>query len=588
MFPLFRVGCLCAALLSTGVASALDWHLPFFKGSSMQPFTAQSPLAQLDPTQNGGVLTRNINLKTFDPHRKDFVCVHEAEKVPPIEAQADAWYQRALQLTSPGLWPNKRDYPQALKLAQQAIERKHWKALIFAAGLYAKGEGVPRNPEMAVRLIEQGMQWGVPAAFDALGTFYQDGTGVKQDISRAYALWELAADLGNADAQAYLGASFIAVEDNPPDVWANIPVGKDLLECAASQGNAKGAFELAVRLEMEGRLASDVQQSRANYSRALKTMHDAVKFGSEKAASWLSASFSGGDRNVGNVKDSARAERYAVLDDALYNNPDLKFPNLDKVLPLPPVALPKWDGNKQHLVDAAKGVVFAPDAPVPHPNTSMTDPLYHISEGYTLPDEPLQTVIGHLQKASQGGFWKARVSVLADEASAIAAAQRLNSTLPRRYAVGDSLASRAVWQEGVALPDRADWQALTQEQLSGVEWRYYGKPIPLVGLERDLLAERHVAVQVVSPTLHRECNGALVCPVTGVWWAEAEEDLPFALAYQSTYGNPLLNQSYVEQGQRFPNPQDRGFAMLPEAITWHWLGQANAQGANGTSHVTVG
>ncbi|WP_219553143.1 DUF6396 domain-containing protein [Klebsiella pneumoniae] len=29
----------------------------------------------------------------------------------------------------------------------------------------------------------------------------------------------------------------------------------------------------------------------------------------------------------------------------------LKLPNLDKILPLPPAPLPKWDGNAKTLID---------------------------------------------------------------------------------------------------------------------------------------------------------------------------------------------------------------------------------------------
>jgi hypothetical protein len=41
----------------------------------------------------------------------------------------------------------------------------------------------------------------------------------------------------------------------------------------------------------------------------------------------------------------------------------LKLPNLDKVPPLSPAALPKWDGNVKTLIDAAEAV-----APPPKPN----------------------------------------------------------------------------------------------------------------------------------------------------------------------------------------------------------------------------
>ncbi|WP_230411307.1 DUF6396 domain-containing protein [Collimonas humicola] len=52
--------------------------------------------------------------------------------------------------------------------------------------------------------------------------------------------------------------------------------------------------------------------------------------------------------------DNAPADGYEAFTDALQHNPDLRFPNLDKVLPLPPAKLPHWNGNKNDLLNAAK------------------------------------------------------------------------------------------------------------------------------------------------------------------------------------------------------------------------------------------
>ena len=65
--------------------------------------------------------------------------------------------------------------------------------------------------------------------------------------------------------------------------------------------------------------------------------------------------FHSGSPLVGNLKGAVRAARYNALGDALYHNPDLRFPNLDKVLPLPPASLPAWDGEPESLVKAAQG-----------------------------------------------------------------------------------------------------------------------------------------------------------------------------------------------------------------------------------------
>ena len=45
-------------------------------------------------------LPRNMHLKAFDPHRKDFVCKHEADAVPPIDPQAEQWLWEGLAATS--------------------------------------------------------------------------------------------------------------------------------------------------------------------------------------------------------------------------------------------------------------------------------------------------------------------------------------------------------------------------------------------------------------------------------------------------------------------------------------------------------
>nr|WP_232439281.1 DUF6396 domain-containing protein [Burkholderia ubonensis] len=85
-----------------------------------------------------------------------------------------------------------------------------------------------------------------------------------------------------------------------------------------------------------------------------------MKLGSAKCANKLFTEFDGVDltdgSNLVGYIDKARAERYSKLGDALeFYQGRLKLPNLDKVLPLPPAPLSKWDGNVQTLIDAATG-----------------------------------------------------------------------------------------------------------------------------------------------------------------------------------------------------------------------------------------
>ena len=301
-------------------------------------------------------LPRFARLEAFNPHRPDFTCVHESASNPPITPAAEAIFQQAQALNSYEIWPEKREYARIAALYEQAMKLGHWKAQFNLAGMYLQGSGVPQDIEKAIALTEDLMQKGVPAAWDNMGSFYMGGVGpIKQDATVAYAFWQKAADMGSMAAQTYIGEKLAANHDEPPSFWGNRPIGLKMLQCAFSQGSAKAAYELGLTLD-------DTSQ---DYSNALAVLHGGVKIGSEDSARRLSIAFADGAPLVRNLTDKARAERYTALGDALFTNPDIRFPNLDKVLPLPPASLPTWDGNKQALVDAAKAVVPKPAASAP-------------------------------------------------------------------------------------------------------------------------------------------------------------------------------------------------------------------------------
>ncbi|HHY6932272.1 TPA: DUF6396 domain-containing protein [Burkholderia ambifaria] len=345
-------------------------------------------------------LPRNMSLTAFNPHRAAFKCKHEADVIPSIDQDADRWNRRAMALTSSLLWPNQRDYKGAVELWTKAAERKHWKAMLNLANAYAQGDGVDRDAERAVQIAEQAMKLGVPAAYDLMGTYYMNGTGVKQDASRAYGFWQLAADMGNPNAMAYLGGKMDAVYDDPKaGFWGNRKIALQMLECGFAQGNGDAAYALGTTL-----VGSDKSLGEDN-ERALRILHDGVKYGSARSAAYLFGAFDDGDPVAGNAKDRARAERYIILADRLERDPDLRLPNLDKVLPLPPARLPKWNGDKKTLIDAAKAVISVPvppSKPAMHP-VSLRTGRAHVPDGYMLPEKPHVTVPpGHTRVPGDG------------------------------------------------------------------------------------------------------------------------------------------------------------------------------------------
>ncbi len=506
-----------------------------------------------------------MSLDAFNPHRETFVCVHESSVVPAVDPEADRWNQQALTKTSASLWPNQRDYAGAVALWSKAAERKHWKAMLNLANAYAQGVGVDRNTERAVQITEQAMTLGIPAAYELMGTYYMNGTGVKQDASRAYAFWQLAADKGSPSAMAYLGSKLDAVYDDPKTgFWGNRKIALKMLECGFAQGNGDAAYALGTTL-----VGSDKSLGEDN-ERALKILHEGVKYGSAKSAGYLFGAFDDGDPVAGNVKDRARAERYSVLADRLERDPDLRLPNLDKVLPLPPSKLPKWDGSKETLINAAKAVMSVPASPAKpavHP-VSLRTGRAHVPDGYTLPAKPPFTVPPQAETtaAPVGGYWLAQLKYpTAERHFAWNLAQA-----PMHYSK-DELFDRS--RPGLVLED------------GRIFFHYIGDAIPMAvqqaGLEPRVAQGIARAAEFPDPVI--QCRGTRACPVTGVWQASVTEDHPRAATFNQWY-----RQAYVAQGDSFPDPRDVHLDVSPADVTWTWWNEANRLGFAKLPEVSVG
>ncbi|WP_100427751.1 tetratricopeptide repeat protein [Janthinobacterium sp. 67] len=317
------------------------------------------------------VLPRNQSLPLFNPHVADFICETEASKVPPIDAQAEDWFLEARAMEDPEIFVEDRDYKKIVDLTRQAAQRSHWNAMLNLASLYVEGRDPLYGEEEAVQLVEKAMRLGIPAAYDRMGTYYANGTGVNGDITRAYAFWQKAAQMGNPQAMAFLADKLnVGPASEGAGYWSNIPVATKMLECAFGQGYGPAAFDLHY-LYVSPRAANGKINGSRNAetkNRALKVLHEGVKFGCEDCANALAIEF-GSPFDLADMLapyvDKARGERYRMLSNALGFNPNRRFPNLDKILPLPPADLPPWDGQRKSLLDAAMGVRPPPATPQP-------------------------------------------------------------------------------------------------------------------------------------------------------------------------------------------------------------------------------
>lgn len=496
-------------------------------------------------------LPRNEELPLFDPHRPSFTCEIEATKVPPIDAQADAWFREAQALDDPGTWEEDRDYKKIVQLTRQAADRRHWKAMLNLATLYLEKRDPPHGAMEALELVEEAMRLGIPAAYDRMGTYYMNGVGVAGDPTKAFAFWQRAAEMGNPQAMAYLGGKMAATWDSPHDgFWANIPVARKMLECSLAQGYGPAAYSLYYIQAWPRAADGKIIGPRTSDTRALAlmTLHAGVKFGCSDCARDLSVEFRKPDDLADMLVphlDKARSERYAVLNDALDSNPLMRFPNLDKVLPLPPAALPPWDGDKQTLIDAAKGVT--PQALDRKASTaSQRQGRPHLDAIYDLRPSDDKTTEA---EAPFAGYWQATAP---DEPEQVQA--WLAGILPGLYRPG----------EAFDLPRYP--QEMGSRAIQGLVWQHFltirhnhavVEPLAVAGMARE----------VVPVETHRACDARTPCPSTGTWqpWLPLEHPLRHAI-------NHPWRQAWVTVGEAFPDLHNDDYLQIdPDVLKWYLL-----------------
>jgi TPR repeat protein len=496
-------------------------------------------------------LPRNEKLPLFNPHRPDFTCEVEATKVPPIDAQADAWFLKARELENPDTWEEDRDYKKIVQLTRQAAERRHWKAMLNLASLYLEKRDSPHGAPDALALVEEAMRLGIPGAYDRMGTYYMNGTGVPGDATKAFAFWQKAAEMGNPQAMTYLGEKMASTWDNPREgFWANIPVATKMLECALTQGYGKAAYQLyyfrAWPRTSEGKRAGP--RNAATKELALRTLHEGVRLGCSECARDLSVEFDHADDLADMLVphlDKARSERYAVFNDALDFNPSLLFPNLDTVLPLPPAPLPAWNGDKDALIDAAKGVTPRTTLPKQTAASQRTG-RYTLDAAYDFRPSDDKT---DAAEAPFGGYWQPTAPHQSEQVRAY-----VSSIPPRLYRPGEPF-------ERLRYPDGAG-----QGQITGLIWQRMltvrhdqGEVAPktAAGLSRE----------VARPEPHVSCRFDAHCPVSGIWqpWVVPGHALEHAI-------NQAWRQSWLTEGEAFPHPhRDWLLPLAPDEVTWHLM-----------------
>jgi len=490
-------------------------------------------------------------LPPFDPHIASFECQTEASKVPPIDAQANDWFLEARAMEDGFVYVDDVDYKKVVQLTRQAADRHHWKAMLNLASLYVERHDPPNGEDEAMALVSQALELGIPAAYDRMGTYYLNGTGVHGNRDRAYAFFQKAAAMGNPHSMHFLGQKMDAGGDNlKPGYWGNIPIAIKMFECALAQGYGPAAEELEYMYAMPrgGDGMPIGKRTPETLNRVMHALHEGVKNGCKSCADSLFLEFAR-PSNLENMFvpfiDKARGQRYNMLGDALSFNPDRRFPNLDKILPLPPAVLPPWDGTRESLLASAMAVVPAPTTPTPT-EASRRKGRYFLDSAYVF--RPIAETTDALQ-SPVAGYWQPTAPQEAAEVRTF-----LAGIAPGLYGKGEVF-------EPPRLPD-----SMGSKPAKGIVWQR----VLTVRNDGGAVAPRtalRLSRQVERPSPQLECDGNKQCAVTGTWqpWLVPGHPLEQEV-------NQAWRQRWLTAGQPFPDPK-RDW-MLPldgSELKWHLL-----------------
>jgi TPR repeat protein len=262
-----------------------------------------------------------------------FACVHESDRLPPLDSQADELFRYGLYLE---MRTGPKDFNAAARYYRIAAAHGHYKANHNLQLLVSQGRADSPQPDKeTIDLVEQLIKAGVPGGYYDMGHYLELGYGVTQNADKARRYFRKAADMGSPEAQAYVG-KLLSTPEAAPDI------ARQMQRCAVDQGFGNAANELGIDL-----------MSNKRFREAVEVLQNGVKAGDTMSASFLKNGFDTDESDVINYlalpKDLERAHRYKVIWEFLTNNDGLnpKVPDIDKIVPLPPAELPPWDGTFQ-------------------------------------------------------------------------------------------------------------------------------------------------------------------------------------------------------------------------------------------------
>ena len=265
-----------------------------------------------------------------------FICAYEKDHNPPLDAEAETWFQEARVLER---IRGVKNWRKIVWLYEKAIAKDHWKAMHNLAGLYRTGwpgqPGVEQDTSKMLDLYERMVKLKVPLGYYNWAVIVENGRGVLKSDRMASSYMFQAAQLGSPLAQVRIGQYF-AYE--LPRHKQDDDMAERYYRCAGAQDNPD-AIE---------KTASFYDTAKENKPRSLFYYQRAASLGSSIGLSSLTGAFSAQPEpidNFGYQPDEKLHEFYSGLWKQLRADRSLRFPNLMKDHPLPPHPIQGFDAE---------------------------------------------------------------------------------------------------------------------------------------------------------------------------------------------------------------------------------------------------
>ncbi|WP_150716896.1 tetratricopeptide repeat protein [Pseudomonas fluorescens] len=266
-----------------------------------------------------------------------FTCAYEKDNNPPLDAEAERWFQQARALEKVR---GVKDWRTIVGFYEKAIAKDHWKAMHNLAGLYRTGwpgqPGIEQDTSKMLDLYERMVKLKVPLGYYNWAVVAENGRGVLKSDRMASSYLFQAAQLGNPMAQVRIGQYFaFALPRHKQDD----DMAERYYRCAGAQDNFD-AIE---------KTASFYDTARKNKPRSLFYYQRAASLGSFTGVSNLKGAFEAIPRpihNFGYQPNPTLHDFYSGLLGQLRADPNLRFPNLMKDHPLP--AHPEQGFDAEH------------------------------------------------------------------------------------------------------------------------------------------------------------------------------------------------------------------------------------------------